>query len=450
MLVKPDALRKGASSLRVPKIGKFRRYLSELFDNSAKASASDPVVQILRLSRQLLEGNGISSKLVMAREIGRLYEALDLTGKNAFFMDLATTFGPDWASARTAWDQHEGRPSPSTFRTLMSALEPPRQELFRRINGAVGGTGTIVRMRADLLRAKRTNAALDVVDDDLSHLLQSWFNIGFLTMKAIDWSASADVLERVMRYEAVHAIVDWSELRRRLLPSDRRCYAFFHPAMPDEPLIFVEIALTMGIPDSIQGLLAETREIVDAETATTAVFYSISNCQEGLHGISFGDLLIKAVVTALSCELPNVQTFVTLSPIPGFRKWLSTVDDSTWEQLALTDGDLDGGAGKADSVREATLRKLLMPLAARYLLHTRDSKDRPLDPVARFHLGNGACIERLCWRGDTSSKGIAESAGIMVNYKYDLAHVPDDRAAFASSTSVRSSRQVRQLARGNI
>ena len=240
-----------------------------------------------------------------------------------FFRLLARDFGPDQERLRTAWTAYDADPSPAHLRTLLRVVEPPRQELFRRLNLAPGGTAALVHMREDLLKHLDGDAELACVDDDLVHLLYSWFNRGFLVLRRIDWSTPADILERIIRYEAVHQIQGWDDLRRRVQPSDRRCFGFFHPSLIDEPLIFVEVALTREIPGSIQKLLAEDREVLAPEQATTAVFYSISNCQEGLRGISFGNFLIKQVVEELSRDLPGLKTFVTLSPAPGFGPWLT-------------------------------------------------------------------------------------------------------------------------------
>ena len=260
-------------------------------------------------------------------------------------------------------------------------------------------------------------------------------------LQRIDWSSPADILEKIIRYEAVHEIQGWDDLRRRLQPADRRCFAFFHPSLADEPLIFVEVALTQDIPSSIQPVLADERKVLPAEEATTAVFYSISNCQPGLRGISFGNFLIKQVVEDLSRELPSLKTFVTLSPAPGFGPWL---------KRAAADADGLGGdttalarLGAPDWHRDPTiaeqLRPLLLGLAAAYYLEAKAKNGQPLDPVARFHLGNGARLERLNWLGDTSSKGLREAAGLMVNYLYDLNTIETNHEAFANQGVVAAS-----------
>jgi malonyl-CoA decarboxylase len=408
--------------------GRLSRLLETLLERGRtlqrRSSRAAPSGESLgALCRQLLSGRGEASGSKAAQAIVEGYAALDAGARRRFFAMLATDYAPDWDGVRLAFQGHEENGTRASFQALVHALEPPRQELFRRINRVFGGTAALLQMRADLLGAMREQPELGVVDDDLAHLLRSWFNRGFLVMERIGWSTPADLLERVIRYEAVHQIGDWDELRRRLLPPDRRCYAFFHPALANDPLIFVEVALTGAIPDSIQGLLAPERDPLAPEKATTAVFYSISNCQPGLQGISFGNFLIKQVVEELVRELPNLKTFVTLSPVPGFRKWLDA-----------------RGAVPETGVE-------ILPLAAEYLLEGKDGQGRPLDPVARFHLGNGARLERLCWPGDISAKGMATSAGLMVNYLYDLGHVEDNHEAYANARTVIASEAVRKYRR---
>jgi malonyl-CoA decarboxylase len=287
---------------------------------------------------------------------------------------------------------------------------------------------------------------LAALDRDVVHLLSSWFNRGFLVLRRIDWSTPANILEQIIRYEAVHEIRDWNDLRRRIDPVDRRCYAFFHPALNDEPLIFVEVALTETIPGAIAPLLAEGRQPVPIERARTAVFYSISNTQKGLGGISFGSFLIKQVVEELRRELPKLDTFVTLSPVPGFVQWLKQATDvpvSDEERTLLE--SLDKGDWIEDAELTTKLRAVLEPLAAYYFLKARTPKGRLIDSVARFHLGNGARLERIDWLGDISPKGLRESAGIMVNYLYRLDDIEKNHEAYANDGEVVASSAVKKL-----
>ena len=386
------------------------------------------------LCRDLLSGRGEASGVALARRLLDLYGRGPDADRLAFFHLLARDFGPDRAQIGAAWADYDAAPTPPHLQALLRAVEPPRQELFRRLNLAPGGTAGLVGMRADLLRLGGDDPELASVDDDLAHLLSSWFNRGFLVLRHIDWSTPADILERIIRYEAVHEIQGWDDLRRRVQPADRRCFAFFHPSMIDEPLIFVEVALTREIPGSIQALLAEERATVPASEARTAVFYSISNCQPGLRGVSFGNFLIKQVVEELSRELSSLATFVTLSPVPGFARWLA--GRGADPQLAP--------GWQRDAAAAEQARAQLLPLAASYFLAAKGPGGKPVDPVARFHLGNGARLERLNWLGDISAKGLREAHGLMVNYLYDLRFIEANHEAFANHGTVVTSTAVRR------
>ncbi|MGA1180671.1 MAG: malonyl-CoA decarboxylase [Marivivens sp.] len=376
---------------------------------------------LVELANELVEGAAEASGLASAAAILSSYASLDDESKLAFFRMMAVEMNISADKVRQALDAYEAAPSKDTYRDFAAAAEPPRQELIRRLNRVPGATGSLVRMRADLLRLGRGEPDLEALDLDFRHLLSSWFNRGFLVLRRISWESPAHVLEKIIAYEAVHAIDSWDDLRRRLEPADRRCFAFFHPAMPDEPLIFVEVALMRGIAHSIQALLAEGRAVRPTEEADTAVFYSISNCQPGLAGISFGNSLIKQVAADLSQELPELRTFVTLSPLPGFVKWL--------DEIAI-DASTAGGP-------------LLCAYAAHYLVHEKDRSGMPVDPVARFHLGNGAIVHQVHAEADTSAKGKRQSAGLMVNYLYDLSRVAQNHDLFATKGEIAQSQQIR-------
>src|SRR5215213_9618809 len=419
-------------------------------DRTRRAGSLKGAETIEDLSRALLSGRGEASGVALARQVLDLYAGLPIAERIEFFRLLARDFGPDQQHLRATWSEYDKSPTPQNLQRLLRTAEPPRQELFRRLNLAPGGTNALVSMRRDLLEHGGNEPELASVDDDLVHLLYSWFNRGFLMMQRITWSSPADILERIIRYEAVHMIRDWDDLRRRVQPPDRRCYAFFHPSLIDEPLIFVEVALTREIPGSIQDVLAEEREVLPADQATAAVFYSISNCQPGLRGVSFGNFLIKQVVEDISRDLPSLDTFVTLSPAPGFGRWLKRVaenpataglegvDANTLALLRTPDWHQD------PTTRER-LRPVLLGLAAFYSLRAK-SGGKPLDPLARFHLGNGARLERLNFLGDTSTKGMREAAGLMVNYLYDLRFIEANHEAFANHGTVAASSAVeRQL-----
>lgn len=376
------------------------------------------------LTADLIGAQGEISGLTLARSILERYATLDDAGKRAFFEHLARDMAVDPDRVRAALAAYEEGQTKATYGAFVEATEPPRQELIRRLNQVPGATHVLVQMRADLLRLGRDDDALQALDLDFRHLFTSWFNRGFLVLRPISWESPAHILDRIIAYEAVHAIHSWDDLRRRLEPPDRRCFAFFHPAMPDEPLIFVEVALTRGVPGSIQSLLAEDREQLPADRADTAVFYSISNCQAGLASISFGNSLIKQVAADLSIELPGLKTFVTLSPLPGFARWL----------------EAEGHTAEPDD--DARLRSL----AALYLTRTKRSDGQPLDPVARFHLGNGASVHQIHARADTSAKGQAQARGTMVNYLYDLSKVAQNHERFAAAQEIATSGEVRSLA----
>jgi malonyl-CoA decarboxylase len=400
------------------------------------------------LGRALLSGRGEASGVALARQLLDLYGLSPMPARVEFFHLLARSFDPDLAQIRAAWEAYQQDTSPAHLQDLLEAVEPPRQELFRRLNLAPGGTAALVAMREDLIKHGGKDAQLRKVDDDFAHLFGSWFNRGFLVLRHIDWSSPADILERIIRYEAVHEIQGWAELRRRVQPTDRRCFGFFHPSLIDEPLIFVEVALTREIPASIQSLLAEERQVLPAAEATTAVFYSISNCQQGLRGVSFGNFLIKQVVEELSRELPRLQTFVTLSPAPGFGSWVRRVLD---EPAGAGVGGLDlaslqalrNPGWHADPTVAERVRPTLLSLAAAYYLAAKGPGGKPVDPVARFHLGNGARLERLNWLGDTSPKGLREACGLMVNYLYDLRYIEANHEAFANESTVVAADSVR-------
>ncbi len=408
----------------------------------AKQNASD----LVELCSELLSGRGEASGTAIARGVFDRYHQLDDAGRLTFFETLAGKFGPDPDRLEKAIAAWRAKPTGEDAGELHFASEPQRQELFRRLNRAPGATGELVNMRADLLDLKGAHKELGAVDRDLVHLLASWFNRGFLVLRRIDWSTPAIILEKVIKYEAVHEIHDWNDLRRRIDPVDRRCYAFFHPALVDEPLIFVEVALTEAIPGAIAPLLAEDRQPVPIARARTAVFYSISNCQRGLAGISFGNFLIKQVVEELRRELPKLDNFVTLSPVPGFMKWLQREPDLlvTEDERTLL-AQLDDADWINDAALAAKLRAVVEPLAAHYFLKAKLPRGAPVDSVARFHLGNGARLERIDWLGDLSPKGLRESAGLMVNYLYRLDDIEKNHEAYADHYEIAASSAVKKL-----
>ena len=400
-----------------------------------------------------------------AADLGRTYLSLDADGRERFLQLLAGEFDVDrheidrWCNALISASGADQRAA--TERALRAALEPPRITLLRQFNALPEGVKFLVDRRAELIDLRQHDPALANLEEDLKRLLANWFDIGFLELKRITWESPAALLEKLMAYEAVHEIRGWTDLKNRL-EADRRCFAFFHPRMPDEPLIFVEVALVSGMTGDVHALLDEAAPIDDPDSADTAIFYSISNCQRGLAGISFGDFLIKRVVDALATELPRVKVFATLSPVPGFRAWLERQGQAAYGDLLLPAerAAIDALGGEAlernlsallDHYAEpriaAAMRDPLTRLCARYLLYERTPSGRALDPVAHFHLSNGARVERLNWLGDTSPKGLQQSAGIMVNYLYRLSEIEANHEAYRGDGRVAASSAIRNLLR---
>jgi malonyl-CoA decarboxylase len=402
---------------------------------------------------ELLSQRGEVSGAFIAREALTAYQSLDEPALDVFFTFLAKEFSLDPEAVGRFADAYREEPSPKNLVSLQRAVEPPRQELFRRLNMAPGGVGVLLEMRRRLLRGQVEHPHWTSIEGDLAHLFRSWFNRGFLVLQRIDWRTSALVLEKLIQYEAVHEIQGWHDLRRRL-QADRRCYAFFHPTLPDEPVIFIEVALTRGMSAKVQPLLALDSPVVDPASADCAIFYSITNPQEGLRGISFGNLLIKQVAEDLGREFPRLKTFATLSPILGFRKWLADgtglrEGDPRRAKLAALLAKLDAHEWFKDKARAAEILKQLSRLCAYYLLYAKQD-DEPLDAVARFHLGNGARLERLNWLGDISAAGMRRSAGIMVNYVYRLDDVDRNHEAYAKERRIIASRRFDLLAKNSL
>jgi len=416
-------------------------------DPRVRAARTRDVDRTIELCRALLTERGEVSGARVAAEVLGAYQRLSEEEVEWFFDRLVTTFSVDGETVRQAAAAYRLDASPANLLALQEAVEPPRQELFRRCNMAPGGTAVLVEMRRRLLRTLGDHPHRAEIDADLTHLFRSWFNRGFLTLARIDWQTSAVVLERLIQYEAVHQIQGWHDLRRRL-ESDRRCYAFFHPALPQEPLIFIEVALTRAVTAHVQPLLDPDSRVDDPARATCAIFYSITNCQQGLRGVSFGNVLIKQVVDDLGKEFPNVRTFATLSPIPGFRSWLAeraaTAPGSISPALATLVAKGDDIAAADIAIAPSALREEMMQRCARYLISMDDGRGVQ-DPVARFHLANGARLERLNWMGDTSATGLRRSYGLTVNYVYRLADLERNHDAYANKFRVASSITFRQL-----
>ena len=424
-----------------------------------------------RLRRQIdacLEAKGgeVSAR-ARAAELGEAYLLMNETGRHRFLQILASDYDVDQSAVDAAIEKRAAADTPLEHRNataeLKQALRAPRVRLLSGFNDLSQGVKFLVDMRAQLRTWVGDDTALASLDDDLKSLLTSWFDLGFLELVRITWDTPAAILEKLIEYEAVHAIQSWDDLKNRLA-IDRRCYAFFHPSMPQEPLIFVQVALVDDASDNVQALLDLGAPLGDPDRAQAAVFYSISNCQSGLAGVSFGSFLIKRVATDLASELPGIKQFVTLSPVPGFRKWLERSLDSEFELLdasaikalaqyfddSPSQGLLSRALGESDwwnnESLEEVLKPILLRLGARYLLHAARN-GKALDRVAHFHLSNGARIERLNWLADTSDNGIAQSAGLMVNYLYQLNNIERNHESYTGSAKRAAAAAVRKLGR---
>ena len=382
-------------------------------------------ISLPELCEELLSNKGEVTGLSLARDILGQFEKQTLEEKKTFLTTLATEFDLDTDRLNAALKMYTAKADKASYSELMTAAISRRQTLFRKLNEAPGATQRLVNMRKTLLGLLPAYPELAVIDQDLKQLFTSWFNRGFLVLQPVNWSSPAHILEKIIAYEAVHAIESWEDLRRRLQPADRRCFAFFHPAMPDEPLIFVEIALSKEIPKTIQTILADRSELDDGRPKT-ATFYSISNCQTGLAGISFGNSLIKTVVSELRREFESLERFVTLSPLPVFADWLS--EQSLTEPKPLKDD------------------QKITDLAACYLVHGKTKSGAPFDPVARFHLGNGAQIHALHANADISANGKSLSHAVMVNYLYDLKQLEANHQKFAANGVIACSGSVKDRA----
>ena len=403
-----------------------RKHVSDLSSDPEKAMQA------------VLMATGEVSSLVYAENLLTIIEDLDDDGFAALFTTVLSGHDIDAEALTKAAKDYTTQPSDAGLKAIANIAEPGWIELFRRLNATTNGTVRLVRLRERLLKLIRQKPEIARIDVGLVGLLRNWFNPGFLVLEPIDWSTPANILEKIIAYEAVHEITSWDDLRARLAPEDRRCFAFFHPAMPDEPLIFVEVALTTEIPRRIDDVLALQRDASKANGATTAVFYSISNCQNGLAGISFGNFLIKRVARHLRSELPNLTRFVTLSPVPGLMKW-----------LAVNHPDINkifAGADRAFWQQEASEHEAdFIRAALQYLTKSDRADGLPNDPVARFHLGNGAFLEQLNFGGDRSAKGVAQAGGLMVNYLYDLDVVEKNHEEFNKTKTVPVSPAVRAM-----
>lgn len=427
-------------------MSKGRDLASRTLKDIRPIQGNNALAKLSHKSASLLTARGQASGIKIASEILTIYSQSTQLEKRDYFKFLLMEFGRDKDELIQSCLTYSQQPDHTNLKALTTLMEPKRQDLFKRINMAPGGTKALVEMRADLLGLLKENPELKPVDLDFLLLFKTWFNRGFLTMEPISWQSPAVILERLIAYEAVHEITSWDDLKRRLDPSDRLCYAFFHPSLGHTPLIFVEVALCEAIPGSIQDILSPNREALKHGQAKVAAFYSINNCLEGLKGIYFGNFLIKQVVENLRVAHPKLKSFVTLSPIPGLMNWLG--QDSHAAQLNINPDDM-ARLQSPDWLKDADYTsKMQSPLriaALAYLLDRQDGSHRLQDSVARFHLGNGARIENIHWLADTSQRGLQNSCGMMVNYLYELDHIEDNHEAFAVRHEVALSGAMKSL-----
>jgi malonyl-CoA decarboxylase len=366
--------------------------------------------------------SGEVSSLVYAEHLLTLIEQLNDNDLVIFLKELAENYDIDPSVLSEASKEYAANKTQANLEKVATASEPGWVELFRRLNTTPNGTVRLVRLRETIRGLVKDNPEIAFFNSSLLSLFKSWFNPSFLVLEKIDWSTPANILEKIIEYEAVHEINSWDDLRARLAPEDRRCFAFFHPLIPDEPLIFVEVALYDKMPESINEVIKIDREITEYKDINTAVFYSISNCQDGLAGISFGNFLIKKVAHKLKQELDDLSKFVTLSPMPSFVKWLE-------KKSMYEDMDEDG----------------LMTQAILYLTESEREDNSPNDPVAKFHLGNGAILEKINLNADLSEKGIMQSKGLMVNYLYNLELLEKNHELFFKTKNVQQSDGIKSL-----
>mgnify|MGYP001215070142 FL=1 len=402
---------------------------------------------IISLCDDLISNKGAAFGITVARDITDLYHTLSPDNKLLFFKKINEKFKPDHNKVNSAIETYKREQNDKNLFKLFVISEGQRRELFRRMNMSPNGISTIVSLREDLLQILNDNKDLKPLDNDLRELFKSWFNPGFLKLTKITWDTKAAVLEKIIKYERVHKIKDMNELKRRL-GEDRRFFSYFHPALDDEPIIFVQVALTNGLGKSIQEIMKPTTG--NEKKYNTATFYSISNCQEGLTRVTLGNFLIKRVVYEIQEELPNIKNFGTLSPIPGFRDWFTTLDEGVIQNILgkipySTVSFLRSSSLKVGDGRIVSNKKAIIKLVAHYLMNEKNKKDLPINDVCRFHLGNGAIIEDIVINANVSEVGFNRSFGVMVNYLYELKNIEKNHEDYVNNKNIIISDKLKKL-----
>jgi len=393
---------------------------------------------ILSSCDDLISNKGAAFGITVARDITELYQTLSMENKLLFFKKINEKYKPSFTKVNEAIDNYKNSQNENTLSDLFKVSEGSRRELFRRMNMAPNGTSIIVTLREDLLKLLKDNKELRVLDSDLRHLFRAWFNPGFLKLEKITWDTKAAILEKIIKYERVHQIKDMNELKRRL-GEDRRFFSYFHPALEDEPIIFVQVALTKGLGKSIQELMKPSSE--DQKTHDTATFYSISNCQEGLSRVTLGNFLIKRVVYQIQEELPHIKNFGTLSPIPGFVEWFSYLEESKIKSILgnLTDQNvsfLKSQDLKIGDKRIIDNKDSILKIVTHYIVNEKNSNGLPINDVCRFHLGNGAIIDDIIVNANVSESGFNRSFGVMVNYLYEFKNIEKNHEDYINNKKI--------------
>ena len=422
----------------MPKMNFFQGLLESLFSKNITKSNFNfifdkkKITSLENLIKNVADAKGEVSAINHSEELLEFIDRNDDKTLKKFFFILLENYDLDKDLLNDAVKNYDSKNRTDFYFKITKFSEPKRLEIFRRLNASTRGTIRLVNLRKRLKTITKNFPILKIIDHDLTNLFKNWFNRGFLIIRPIDWATPAHILEKIIEYEAVHEINSWDELRRRLAPNDRKCYGFFHPAMEDEPLIFIEVALMNTIPEKISEVLKNEREFVDIENVSVAVFYSISNCQIGLAGISFGNFLIKQVANDLKFEFPSLKSFVTLSPVPGFTNWLKKFDEQFYKKIT-----------KNINVKSITNnQKQIMRNSLKYFFRSNRKDNLPNDPVSRFHIGNGAVLEKINFMGNESEKALNESLGLMVNYLYDINNVEKNHEKFVLDKELNASKNL--------